>query len=221
LNALANHGFLPRDGKNISVFDLVSALRAGYKLSTPLAIFLALGGFFLLRRFRNLSLYEVGRHGRVEHNASLVHSDTPAGEKYAPTEIHKDLVDLLIGDAQTVVEPGEGTETREKRRLMAACDVARARIRREKESCPLDGVHAEIARGEMGIILGVMEMKAGGKAGVPIEWMREWIGEERIPAEWKPKHAQGLFDTVKRSKAIRQAMDEIRKSEEASETEQS
>jgi len=94
---------------------------------------------------------------------------------------------------------------------MDAADVARPRIRREKDSPPLDPVHAEIARGEMAIILGVMETKGEEKVGVPVEWMREWISRERLPTDWKPTHAQGLLDTVKRSKAIRTAMEEQRK----------
>lgn len=93
---------------------------------------------------------------------------------------------------------------------MDAADVARSRIRREKDSPPLDPVHAEIARGEMGIILGVLETKGEEKVGIPVEWMREWIGEERLPSGWKPTHVQGLLDTMKRSKAIRAAMEEQR-----------
>jgi hypothetical protein len=43
----------------------------------------------------------------------------------------------------------------EKRSRNDAEDVARARIRRENESPVLDILHAEIARGEMAIALGV------------------------------------------------------------------
>lgn len=135
--------------------------------------------------------------------------------KYAPSEIRQDLVDSLISDAWTVVECAkDGSEGGSVRTFMTACDVARARVRREKESCPLGKVHAEIARGEMGLILGIMELKEGGKAGVPVEWLREWISEERLPEGWKPTRAQGFFDTRRRSKAIRLAMDKMREDEE-------
>jgi hypothetical protein len=168
---------------------------------------LSIGGFFLLKRFRTISLYEIGKHGAVEHNASLVHKDTPSNEKYAPIEVQQGLVQQLIDDAKTGDEEGEGPEAGDRRVLMDASDVARARIRREKCSPQLDGVHAEIARGEMAIILGVWETKAGSNVGVPVEWMREWIGHERLPEGWKATHVQGLFDVVKRSKAIRSAME--------------
>ena len=188
------------------MLDLISSLMAGYNLSLPLAVFLTIGGFFLLRRFSPICLYEIGKHGAVEHNASLVHIDTPPNEKYAPIGIEQELVQQLIDDAKTGDEEGEGPEAGNRKILMDASAVARARIRREKCSPVLDGMHAEIARGEMAIILGVWETKAGSNVGVPVEWMREWIGHERFPSDWKPTHVQGLFDVIKHSKAIRDAM---------------
>ncbi|KAF9461448.1 hypothetical protein BDZ94DRAFT_1167625, partial [Collybia nuda] len=208
-----HHTHSARDGKNLSILDLIWGLKAGYNLSTPLATFLAVGGFILLRRIRNVSLFEIGKHGAIEHNASLVHEDTPSGQKYAPISIHQSLVEELIRDAKTGNEKDEGPEAGESRILMDASDVARARVRREKSSPKLDGVHAEIARGEMGIILGVWEVQAGDNVGVPVEWIREWIGYERFPKAWKATHTQGLLDVVKRAKAIRKAMDEQRQAE--------
>jgi len=191
--------------------NLVSGLMAGYNLSFPLAVFLTIGGFLLLRRFRPVSLYEIGKHGIIEHNASLVHNDTPPDEEYAPIEVNPELVKQLIDDAKTGNKEGEELGVGDRRILMDASDVARARIRREKCSPVLDGMHAEIARGEMAIILGVWETKVGSNTGVPIEWMREWIGHERFPSDWKATHVQGLFDVIKRSKAIRDSMAQQRK----------
>lgn len=214
LNTLANHGYIARDGKNLSIMDLTLGLMAGYNLSFPLAIFLSVGGFILLKRIRRISLFELGKHDAVEHNASLVHKDTPPHEKYAPIEIQEGLVQQLIADAKTGNEEGEGPEAGDRRTLMDASDVARARVRREKSSPPLDAVHAEIARGEMAIILGVWETKAGNNVGVPVEWMREWIGRERLPKGWKATHVQGLFDVIKRSKDIRSSMVQLKQSQD-------
>jgi hypothetical protein len=52
--------------------------------------------------------------------------------------------------------------------------------------------------------------------GVPVEWMREWIGHERLPSGWRATHVQGLFDVVKRARSIRDAMDQQRKENEKS-----
>ncbi|TFK34359.1 Chloroperoxidase [Crucibulum laeve] len=213
LNTMANHGYIARDGKNISAFDLIRGLKACYGLSTPLAVFLSVVGFIILKKVRNISLFEIGKHNAIEHDASLVHHDTPQGQEYAPIDIDQTLVGRLIADAKTGREQGEGPEAGDTRILMDATDVARARVRREKECRPIDSVHAEIARGEMGIILGVWETKTHDNVGIPVEWMRRWIGSERLPDGWKPDHVQGLLDVVKRSKAIRTAMDEMKKNE--------
>lgn len=198
-----------RDGKNLSPRDLVRGLKACYNLSTPLACFLVLGGFLLLRKMRRVDLHEIGEHGRIEHNASLVHEDTPTGQRYAPIEINERLVSSLLDDTRMA----KGQESGDKPILMDATDVARARVRREKQ-CPKLGIlHAEIARGEMGIILGVLETRAGNNVGVPVEWMREWIGNERLPKGWEPTHVQGFLDVACRANAIRNAMNSFRKAE--------
>ncbi|OBZ70178.1 Aromatic peroxygenase [Grifola frondosa] len=44
LNTLANHGFLPHDGRNMSVAQLVKAVEEGYNISAPFAWVLAAGG---------------------------------------------------------------------------------------------------------------------------------------------------------------------------------
>lgn len=215
LNTMANHGYIARDGKNLSVFDIIRGLKACYGLSTPLAAFLSIVGFMILRKIGRLDLFRIGKHGQVEHNASLVHYDTPRGQVFAPIEIHQDLVDQLIDDVKTGADDPEATDAR---KLMNATDVAIARVRREKQSPTLDGVHAEIARGEMAIILGVWEQKGQGKVGIPVEWMRDWIGHERLPEGWMPDHVQGFFDVVNRSKSIREAMISLRDAETEAKT---
>jgi hypothetical protein len=194
---------------------MIDGLKAAYNLTTILAYILAFGGFILLRRFTRISLYEVGRHGCVEHDASLVHADTPKGEVFAPIKIHRDLVAELIEDVRSTTKFIEGPNGGARRMLMDAKDVARARVRREKESAPLDGLHAEIARGEMALVLNMFQVRDQGGAGIPTEWMREWIEHERLPTGWKPdpNHKTGLMDTVKQSKAIKQEMDRLREVE--------
>ncbi|KAF9480731.1 Cloroperoxidase [Pholiota conissans] len=204
LNVMANHGYISRDGKNLSAGDITRGLKECYGLSSPLAYFLAYVGFMIIRKFaRRVSLFEIGKHNAVEHDASLVHHDTPQGSKYAPIEIDQKLVDDLIDDVRPThkdfadaAEPGE-------RFLLNFEDVARARVRREAECRPIDSVHAEIARGEMAIILGVWDVKGKQKSGIPVDYFRRWISEERMPDGWKPDHVQSLRDVVARSKQIR------------------
>lgn len=206
LNAMANHGYIARDGKNLSAFDVTRGLRACYHLSYPLAYFLAYVGFAILRKpFGRLSLHEIGKHNAVEHNASLVHHDTPDGETFAPVKIDEKLVEALCADVRPSAKEVEASSESGARFLINADDVARARVRREKECGSIDKVHSEIARGEMAIILGVWEVKTETKTGIPMEYFRRWISEERMPENWKPDHHQGLINTIRRSSKIRKA----------------
>jgi len=141
-----------------------------------------------------------------------VHHDTPEGQKIAPIEIDPKLVEDLCADVQP---NSKESEQGEARWLMNYEDVARARIRREKECGPIDKVHAEIARGEMAIILGVWETQTKNKTGIPMEYFKRWISEERMPDGWKADHVQGLMDVVKRAKTIKKTVEQLRKDEAA------
>ncbi|KAJ3889832.1 Chloroperoxidase [Lentinula edodes] len=227
LNTMANHGFIPRDGRNLTFSILFRGLKACYGLSSTLATVLVTGGFLAIGRspiripflsdlslFRVqnpdgsispsgvIDLYLIGLHGRVEHDASLVHRNTPDGEKYGPIKIKEEWVPKLVGD----IEP--------------RADVGRMRARRQHDILPkqLDGLHAEIARGEMSIILGVWNSQYqpkhkgkrnsdgnGEKQGIPLPWLLQWLSEERLPETtiWRPNHKQTLRDVVSRSQRIR------------------
>lgn len=187
------------------MFDIAYALKAGYHLSTFLAWFLTLGGFLLLQQFGHISLGDLARHNHIEHDASLAHQNADFEAEYAPCEVDDTLLEALCSDAKTISEDGP---------RMNARDVARARVRRESESGPLDPVHAEIARGEMAIALGVFGGKNGSKDGIPIRWLREWIKYERLPQGWKHTHTLGFFATVKMSTDIRNAMKQLSEGED-------
>ena len=203
--------FSARHGKNLSAMEIARGLKACYGLSTFCAMFLSFGGYLLLWKFRRISLFEIGKHNAVEHNASLVHHDIPEGQSYAPIEIDHSLVDLLVSDVKPSLAEIKERPGSTAKFLMNYEDVARARFRREAECKPVDSLHAEIARGEMAIILGVWEVKTENKVGIPVDYFKRWIGEERLPDGWKPDHTQGLLDVINRSSQIRKAMDQMKK----------
>ncbi|KAJ7124311.1 Chloroperoxidase [Mycena epipterygia] len=206
INAMANHGYIPRDGKNITPFAIYRGLKACYGLSSPLSAFLTLGGWFLIKRYflTRISLYDLGLHGGVEHDASVVHLNCPPGQKDAPVQVQPALVEDFARNVEADV-------------VVTVHDIVMTRIRREKESKPLDAVHAEIARGEMAIILGVWNKPAPATAteGAPLSWMRRWLGEERLPDGWRPDHVQTMRDVVKRASAMRAEMKKLRAAEAA------
>ncbi|KIJ59757.1 hypothetical protein HYDPIDRAFT_118099 [Hydnomerulius pinastri MD-312] len=199
LNTLANHGYLERNGKKVGVFDIVRALKEGYNLSTVLAYILAFGGLFILSQYRDMSLADLARHNLIEHDASLFHLDAHNDDEYAPTAVDESLVKTLCNEGGRYV-PGR----------MTLEDVANIRVKREKEARPLDGVHSEIARGEMAIAIGVLGGKDVATKGLDLDVLRLWAAHERLPDDWKPDHVQGLWHTYKMATVVRSRMKEMK-----------
>ncbi|KAH9911664.1 uncharacterized protein B0H18DRAFT_335618 [Fomitopsis serialis] len=224
LNTLANHGYLPRDGKCITPAVLVHALRAGYHLSLPLAWFLTHGGFYLLgQRRKRICLRDLSRHNCIEHNASLVHPDVAYRDEYAPVDVHLHMLEDLLRYST------DGA-------LMTPDDVARVRVVREAAyAVPMDKVHAEIARGEMAIVLQLFNNPdnlsppapraplltrirrvfapqppapppPAPLPGVPNHMLRVWMHEERLPDGWTPYHRVGLLHTIRMATRLRRSM---------------
>jgi len=204
-----------RDGKNIGMFDIVRGLKECYGLSSPLALFLAAGGWLLIKRIGRISLFDLGLHNGVEHDASVVHANCPPNQKDAPVEIIPELVEEFTSDVVKAASASAGRELTEAEVVVTGHDIVRTRIRREKLSKPLDGMHAEIARGEMAIILGVWNQTVDGKEGIPLPWMRDWLANERMPEGWQPDHVHTLRAVVKTASAMRAEMKKIREDEAA------
>ncbi|KAG9317992.1 Chloroperoxidase [Chiua virens] len=122
LNTLANHGFLPRNGRDIGPIAIFQALRDGYQLSFFLAAFIAFGGWFILGQLRKVSLWDLSRHNCIEHNASLFHLDAHNEDEYAPTGVNKSLMRSSLHQGGQYL-----------RGHMTLEDVANIRIKREAE----------------------------------------------------------------------------------------
>ncbi|KZT13308.1 Cloroperoxidase, partial [Laetiporus sulphureus 93-53] len=204
LNTLANHGYLPRDGKCITPQVLMHALEKGYNLSGPLAWVLVRGGFYLLgQRRERICLRDLARHNCIEHNASLIHRDAHERDEYAPIRNHLEMMDLLLSHSKDGV-------------LMTTDDVARARVHRELEyENAMDRLHAEIARGEMAIVKRVLGIKPKPQTaplpGVPNDILRTWMLEERLPDDWRPYHKTGLLHVIRTSNHLRHSMETTEK----------
>ncbi|OCH93286.1 Cloroperoxidase [Obba rivulosa] len=188
LNTLANHGYLPHDGRFISQTDLIRAMRQGYNISLPLAAFLTWGSFSLLMQFKDLSLGDLARHNCIEHNSSLVHADTYANREYAPTRPVAEYMARLL-------------EFSSDGHVMTFHDFIKARARRDAESAvPLAPVHAEITRGEISMVVGIFGRQ---NETVPLSWLQQWWMEERFPNDFLPDHEQTLLRTVLTSRRVK------------------
>lgn len=117
LNVLANHGLINRDGKGLSVYGVASAARfdpfinmiqlifsyvtvfifsKAYKvpISSLLLIASATKALTSPAPFSNFTLATIGKHGGIEHDASLFHYDYYT--KKDPALVNPDQVQQLI-----------------------------------------------------------------------------------------------------------------------------
>ena len=209
---------------------IVSALQRAYNLSLPLARLLTYGGLLLLGRLSGpISLTDTALHGRIEHNASLIHRDTHAGCPYAPTDVDEELWDRFT---KAIERPREGLSVR---------DLARFRVLREYESeCVVktEGgtgtthVGREIARGELALVFHIFgrefpsssivpedpdvcetSQNALLERKVPLDILKTFMHDERLPDGWVPSKQTTLLETVKKAREIRLTMGDVRKRE--------
>lgn len=137
-----------------------------------------------------LSLGDLARHDRVEHDASITHVNTPEEDEYAPTEHNEELYQAFLADAR------DGHFTAE--------DIARARVRREAEADNvLTNTQKEVGRGEVALVLQIF---GGENFAVPVKFIETWWRQERLPTGWKPTRQTTLLDTIKWAGIIRDHM---------------
>ncbi|KAF8519990.1 Chloroperoxidase [Hysterangium stoloniferum] len=211
LNTLSNHSYLPHDGKNITFSKIVTALQEGFGLSYGFAIFMAIGTYTLLQRpyLSLIDLKEASLHDYIEHDASMVHDDTPPGKEYAPIQVNINLLRSFLRCAH----PSSSSSSSFKGLFVVnTYDIAKCRVQREADCChQLDTLHAELARAEFAM---VQEIFGHGRdKEVTDKDMEIFLGEERFPPGWKPDHVLHLWDAVGRATEIREAMAKLKEAE--------
>jgi hypothetical protein len=193
----------PRDGREIVRLQLIQALMQGFNLSPFLACFLTFGGFFLMDQRKHMSLSDLCRHNCIEHAASIVHDDPEKyGDRkyaeYGPSRICLHLFKQLENDVKESADDG----------CLNVIGVSKARVRRESEDkCPLDKLHAHIARGEIGLVLDIF---GGPDRRVPMDWLAYWWKREEFPADFRPVRVQTFARTAETSQLVAKEMESLR-----------
>jgi hypothetical protein len=81
LNTLANHGFLPRNGSNITIPVVLQAINDGFNFqSIDIMRVAAKLGLLTTDAEDNFSLRDLALHGTLEHDASLSRNDYALGD---------------------------------------------------------------------------------------------------------------------------------------------
>lgn len=212
LNALANHGYLPRSGRQITFTDIMTALKEAFGLSSGFAFFMAVGSFTLLRRrfTHPFDLHETAQHNLIEHNASLVHDDANPkknecdGVEYAPIKVDPILMRRFLSIACPLHPGSENVYT--------TSVIANYRVERELESkAPLDPLHAELGRAEFAMIIQIFgKQDEQGQWYVDQSLVDDFFTNQRLPVGWKPTRVLRLKDAAQCSSDIRHEMKEIR-----------
>ncbi|KAK7749979.1 hypothetical protein SLS62_008088 [Diatrype stigma] len=96
LNTLANHGYLPHSGRDITVQDIADAVVAGVNFDETFGQSLGAQAFQLLGGPETINLEDLGTPNVTEHRASLTRDDYPGGDN-----LHVDLSRLqaLLADS--------------------------------------------------------------------------------------------------------------------------
>jgi len=79
LNAMANHGLIPRDGRNITFRELSTSIRSTYNFAPSFCLYVPRYIARILNRSYNtghFNLSDIDVHNGIEHDASLVRRDT-------------------------------------------------------------------------------------------------------------------------------------------------
>lgn len=166
LNALANHGHLPRDGKNVTLDALGSAIVEVYNIDRRVLhlIFLALPMTF--------TLADLGDPDFIEHDASLVHADSFFNEQ--PFKVNETLVTELVDVQQHVVTPRALAQFRRSRELDS--------LQRNPEYS-MSALASFVANGEAAFLL--LGLGDRATSTITVEHARSFLLDERIPDDFR------------------------------------
>jgi len=185
LNALANHGILPRDGRNIPFKDVTPNIQATYNFAASFCYFASNTAAKILKRDYNkdtFDLAEISLHNGIEHDASLTREDTALAPNQASP--HLPFVDELLASATGKDEDGNP--------LFTAADLSRYSSKRRADSreknpeFTLDASHKAFGSSNTSGLLEIF----GGR----VNDLRVILTEERLPDGWEPrvKMSKGL-----------------------------
>jgi len=203
LNALANHGYINRDGRYITWWSATSAIRKVYNFSWFVSGLLAIAGswtgvalawnpfWFDLKQLRAHKSY------LIEHDASLSRGNWP-DNNWEPEPTFVDDILRLASSPE-----GVGHE-----------DLARHRIEQEKKlNYLLSTPRQTLATGEVGLIIPALGRGSDvpEERRIPPDWVRSFFLHSRLPADWTRQQKPVSFSVVNHvASVVRDDMAKIR-----------
>ncbi|KAH9903475.1 chloroperoxidase-like protein [Cubamyces lactineus] len=178
LNVMANHGLIPRDGRNIEFIELANAIPRVYNLSPTFAFFLTSYAAFVLQRnygTDRLGLSDIDAHNCIEHDGSLTRVDTVEDPNQG--KIAHALVDEIV---KSGTGPDGNLTVADMSRLLGK---RRVDAKRRNSQFSLAPIHK----------LGSMLLTVfGGR----VADLKSILGEERLPEGWEPRVRRRMGLTI-------------------------
>ncbi|KAL1746349.1 Chloroperoxidase [Schizophyllum fasciatum] len=204
LNAMANHGILPHDGKHIAFPEMSEKIHATYNFAPSFCYFVPNFAANMLGRSysRNtFDLADLDLHNGIEHDASLTRLDTAlAPDQGAP---HEPFVRELLDAAS-------GRDSRTGERLLTVEDLSRISARRRVQAREANGayslgfIHKKFSASNSSTMLRIF----GGK----VSDLEAMLLEERIPdgfeSSTKARHGLTILSFQSTVKAVEKGIDE-------------
>lgn len=192
INALANHGILPHNGRNISKQAAIKALTEALHLDGKIASVFAWGGVAANPNHEehNFDLEHVDKHGWIEHDVSLSRDDVAFGSNSAFSKERWAEVLQIYKDG-AVTEGGASGVGPEETNWASASKARYFRVRQQKERHASEskdfnyGIkEVVLSYGESALFLNLL----GKEGAAPLEWVRIFFEEERLPYKegWRP-----------------------------------
>lgn len=207
LNALANHGYLPRDGKNVSLADLVTGFKESINLA-PEATFLVTVKALQASstgNFLTLHLDDLNKHNIIEHDGSLSRADFHSGDNHTfqPALFASFLSHL--GAHPTISIP-------------VAAEARLARLAEARAANPEFSMSAENTRFSFIETASYLQVFGKGLDGdARKDWLSVFFEQERLPFDEgfvraeKAMTVAGLFEVQRKVEEATKAVEERKK----------
>ncbi|KAJ7237416.1 Cloroperoxidase [Mycena rebaudengoi] len=179
LNTLANHGFLPRSGKKITIPMMLDAADKGFNMAAETILAASKFGMLCGNDVLTLDLDALNLHNLIEHDASLTRGDAALG----PNLRFNETIFKTLAEANPGVDYYNATSAGQVQQKRLAISLA--------TNPNITNTHKEafIRSRESAFYLSIMGDPLTGVA--PKKYVQTFFREERLPiAEgWKrPKH---------------------------------
>jgi hypothetical protein len=208
---LANHSYItPKSAEEkVPFYKWIPAIKHCYNVTWANAAFLTFMATTLCGNLWAVSLRDLGKHGRVEHDASITRYDFNTGEDYrnpSPSRISSFLSSC------------------QRSAWVTLQDYALRRCEIESMMQPPTTLWQRLIQfwwtpflgyGEVALTMRIFggDQKQDAKDGMMIrrDWLEEWFTYERLPQDWnRPAEPFGINKTIDVGKDLKARMAELR-----------